>query len=58
MSVRNFLLLSLTATLLMVRSVAAQPEARIQFVQTGIDHLKDDLKHLVELGLTPALWKQ
>ncbi len=58
MSVRNFLLLSLTATLLMVRSVAAQPEARIQFVQTGIDHLKDDLKYLVELSPTPSLRKQ
>jgi len=57
-SVRNILLMSLTAALLMVRSAAAQPEARIQVVQTGIDHLKNDLKYLVELSPTPALRKQ
>ncbi|MBS0203403.1 MAG: hypothetical protein JSS49_10920 [Planctomycetes bacterium] len=57
MSVRNFLFLTLTATLLMVRSAAAQTEARIQLVQTGIADLKSDLEYLVELSPNPALRK-
>lgn len=57
MSVRKFLLLALTATLLMVRSAAAQSEARIQLVQTGVDDLKSDLKYLVELSPDPKLKK-
>ena len=57
-SVRNFLLLALTATLLMVRSAVAQPEARFQVVQTGVDPLKADLKYLVELSPSTALKKQ
>lgn len=58
MSVRKILLLAFTATFLMVRSAVAQPEARIQFVQTGVDALKADLMYLVELSPTPALKKQ
>src|SRR3954466_6098220 len=48
----------LTAALLMVQSALAQSEARIQVVQPGIEHLKSDLKYLVELSPTPALKKQ
>lgn len=58
MSVRNCLFIGLSAALLMARSAAAQPEARIQFVQPGIDALKGDLKYLVEMSPTPALRKQ
>ena len=58
MSVRNFLFLTLTAVILMVRSANAQSEARFQFVQPGVDSLKADLKYLVELSPTPALKKQ
>lgn len=58
MSVRKPLFLTLTAALLMVQSALAQPEARIQVVQPGIDQLKSDLKYLVELSPTPALKKQ
>lgn len=58
MSVRKSLFLAFTATLLMVRCATAQTEARFQFVQTGIDPLKSDLKYLVELSPTPSLKKQ
>ena len=58
MSVRNPLILALTAALLMVQSAAAQPEARFQFAQGGVEPLKADLKYLVELSPTPSLAKQ
>ncbi len=58
MSVWKSLFLALTAALLMVRSATAQSEARFQFVQTGVDSLKSDLKYLVGLSPTPALQKQ
>ena len=60
MSVRNycFLILSLTATLLLARPASAQSEARIQIVQKGVNPLKEDLKYLVDLAPNPALKKQ
>lgn len=58
MSVRNSLIWAVTAALLMVRSAAAQPEARFVFVQPGVDPLKADLKYLVELSPTTSLSKQ
>lgn len=58
MSVRKCLFVAIAAALLMVRSAVAQPEARIQVVQTGVDSLKGDLQYLVELAPTAALKKQ
>jgi len=51
-------ILSLTATLLIAEVSQAQPEARFQVVQTGIDSLKADLQYLVQLAPTPNLQKQ
>lgn len=58
MFARKSLVVVLTALVLMVQAAAAQPEARIQFVQPGVDQLKGDLKYLVELSPTVGLKKQ
>lgn len=44
--------------LLAAGSAHAQPEARFQIIQSGVDPLKADLKYLVELSPTPGLQKQ
>ena len=57
MSVRNLFLFCVPA-LLIAQPLHAQSEARIRVIQPSINHLKEDIKFLVELSPTPVLKKQ